>query len=152
MVDCDGEGYCLERRHCTCSSDRKCTCGHRDCEGDYWCPVLCGHYCKPIRCPNYSVCHREVPKYVLDIYRGICGGPKCLWLGKLMFTRMKDECVICCETKRMVKLECDHMFCSKCIQDFALTSKTYPAKCPLCRGALHRNCVLEAQYKSKQTG
>lgn len=53
--------------------------------------------------------------------------------GQLRFTKKREECPICYETRKRVLLRCGHSTCGKCMR--RMIEKTPKALiCPLCRG------------------
>ncbi len=90
------------------------------------------------KCNNYELCSNMTDT------TDLC--EKCsVYYGKLTFTNLLDECYICTNTKKMLKLCCDkHFVCMECWDQLCKSywasykpaEKRGPPKCPFCRQAI----------------
>ena len=100
---CNGYGECLEQN---------------DCKNGYkkYDNISCSYKCQPMKCPNFLVCGRIEPQWVLRCHKGLCISPCTTSFGYLQFTD-NEECPICLEIKTCVKqLQCDHKTCVDCFK------------------------------------
>ena len=66
-------------------------------------------------------------------------------LRDLIKAGLTDECSICLSDLALpVITPCAHVFCRGCITQYIDTARPPPAQCPLCRGAVYSERLLEA--------
>jgi hypothetical protein len=100
---CKGDGSCLEQTD------------YRNVYKKYE-NVSCNHSCQSIQCPNYLVCERLEPQWVLWCHKGTCMNCAVTFHGYLQFQE-NIECPICTETSMCVKgLKCSHYICVDCFK------------------------------------
>ncbi len=102
---CNGDGICLEQIDCNN--------GYKKHDN-----ISCNHNCQPVKCPNYIICGRLEPQYILWCHKGVCMSPcGILFHNKHLQFFENIECPICLETKICVKqLHCDHKICTDCFK------------------------------------
>lgn len=122
--NCPGDGSCLIQCCCECSETEKDICGHREHNG--YCPSSC---CAPQECRNFQYCGLRVPQWVLNCHNGMCMGCA-IQLGPHKLTNKVEECCVCLEDTRMIKLKCGHNICNDCWCKISTNSRSL---CPLCR-------------------
>lgn len=138
--DDNGEIWGCDGKCCNCKHNDDCEWVngiHKDCKFLDIClvPTNCQYKCKPQKCINYIICNKKSPQWVLDCHNGCCGANCDIQYGPLTFLEEEDECCICFEDKKMIKLLCNHKFCLDCIIKHCDNSGM--SKCPLCRNILY---------------
>jgi hypothetical protein len=75
-----------------------------------------------------------MPKWLFDIwqheYNSTCNG--CL-IYDVAYTNIKDDWVICCNNKYLIKTKSNHNFCNDCLLDIGITQPNENTHCPICR-------------------
>ena len=119
--------------------------------------------CIPVKCPNYEICRRIDPMMYQKCWGGRCLTCDMTFGRNLIKDNQESECPVCFDTKILYLLDCNHKFCSSCINKIYLDSiapnkyydntvltnnqeeddtndyveevdnKEYFSKCPLCR-------------------
>ena len=143
MVDCTGDGTCIQQCSCECYDEidettdkihEVCTCGHREHNGN--CPNNCLHNCQVVECHNYRMCKQKRPQRILWCHNGMCIDCA-VSIGKIKFLDIKDDCPICMENKEVVEITCrKHNICLECWKEWSISSKQAPLTCPLCRESI----------------
>jgi len=129
---CSGNGICINNCECYCKNI--CTCGHYEHNG-YCLSKECS--CVLQECRNIKFCKTKMPQWILDCHNGLCD--KCLvQMGNHIKTNIVQECPICFEDKRMIKLQCNHFLCNECwysITKEVLSKENIEeyVECPICR-------------------
>lgn len=137
MSNCNG--HCFS--HCSCECEESaCQCGHRSHKRIIAGPLSTDVYCKDDsvncscslkKCHNYEYCKRSMPSFMIDLNNEMC--VYCaVYIGKLYFQNKTEQCPICLEKKKVVKISCQkHSFCLECWKKY--TEANIKITCPMCR-------------------
>lgn len=149
---CEGRGNCFLECSCDCFDDDdyqipslECSCGKRDhikfnggdTDSDFYCQTECLYKCKLIECYNFRFCGKKMPQMLLDCHNEMC--PMCaIYIGKIKFLDIKEDCPICMDNKDIIQLSCDgkHKLCIDCWKKIAEMDGPNSSTCPICREAI----------------
>ena len=86
-----------------------------------------------IPCRNYKYCRNKLYKRLKETNFSLCD--RCLnRFGKFELSDEIEECCVCFETVKMIKLTCAHKICNECWYKIAF--KFENKFCPLCRSSI----------------
>lgn len=88
-----------------------------DDDGDVYMQIVCKENppCGLHKCPNYPVCGKAVPQYILSCRKGFCFDCKETFGRELTFFHSAEPCPVCWnENWRSVKYACGHYLCVEC--------------------------------------
>lgn len=94
---CKGDGECLMQKD----------------DDTYYRGYPCESNCRPIRCPNYLICKKELPQWVLNCHSGKCHSCN---MNKFTLTNERNFCGTCNQINIKVLLSCGHYICKECIR------------------------------------
>jgi hypothetical protein len=142
---CEGNGQCFVDYSCECECFENCECMDDECNCDHKedcyynahpehkdCVIYCRFKkdcCELKKCGNYFLCKNLMPEVMLNRNDGLCHGCY-LQLGHLKKGDIV-ECIICCENKENIKLNCGHEMCFGCFERWAFENED--RTCPMCR-------------------
>ena len=99
---CSGDGCCLLQVDCVNAYMKNAD-------------IACSHNCQPVQCPNYLICGRLEPEWLLYCHHGTCMNCAAMFGHLKFFENM--ECPICMDTKTCVKqIKCNHKICVDCFK------------------------------------
>lgn len=138
FIDCYCDCGCRHKEDCEWTKENGI---HKKCTFE-WClvPTNCPHNCEFKKCQNFIICNNKAPFWFLDCHNGTCGSNCDMQYGPLTFLEDIEECCVCFENKKMVKLLCDHKFCLDCIKQECNNLRTN--RCPLCRNVLYMDIKI----------
>jgi len=127
---CDGLGECITQCGCGCYDDEECNipseiciCEHKDhkvrfvggtTDMDNYCRIDCDRDCKLKPCPNYQLCGRSLPEWVLLCHEDLC--PDCaMTIGEVKFHNKISECPICLEDGVVIACK-KNRACMECLK------------------------------------
>jgi hypothetical protein len=115
MQECDGRGNCLQQTIDALIYDKV---------PDF----PCKYDCKPIPCPNETICGNWGPKWYIELKRsGVCICCDSMFK-KIMSVVESAECPMCLETtKCVIQPNCSHPTCIQCFKRCMYGEPDYPA-------------------------